>query len=455
MKKFFRFYASMSPSKVLALGFFGIILLGSLLLVLPVSAEPGARITYLQALFTATSAVCVTGLTVVDTATSYSLFGELVILGLIQLGGLGFMLFATTVLVLTKRRISLRNRILLQETMSMPGLSGTVRTTLRFILIVFAVELIGALLLAFQFIPKFGYARGAYYGVFHAISAFCNAGFDLFGAAGSLIQFQRTPGVLLTISGLIVVGGLGFAVVADLLSNRFSFRDFHLHSKIVVVVTLFLLLGGAAYFALMEWRNPATLAFAGAGPLDKAANAWFQSVTTRTAGFFSFPQDRMLDAGKIGSIVLMFIGASPASTGGGVKTTTLFVLVALMRSVFRGTSDVNAFHRRLPLVLIRTALSIFLISLGLLTAGAVLMSLFETGKGMDMLDLVFEEVSALATVGLSSAGTPGLSQPSQVWLILLMYFGRVGPLTMMLSFARKHAGAAQGIRYAEEQVYVG
>ena len=445
----------MRPAKVLALGFLCIILTGSLLLKLPLSAAPGQAITWLQALFTATSAVCVTGLTVVNTATSFSLFGQLVILGLIQLGGLGFMLFTTSLLVLARRRISLRNRILLNETMSMPGLSGAVRVTLRFMLLVFAVELLGALVLALRFVPLLGLGRGLYFSVFHAISAFCNAGFDLFGLAGSLTQFHRDPLVLLTISLLIVVGGLGFAVVIDLLDRRLAFRQLHLHSKIVLTVTLALLLGGTLGIAALEWHNPGTLAFPGATTADKLLNAWFQSVTARTAGFYTLPQGSLRESGRVLTSALMFIGASPASTGGGIKTTSLFVLLALVRSVFKGGNDVNAFHRRLPLMLMRTALSIFLISLGLLLVGALLLSLLEEGSGISLLDLVYEQVSALATVGLSAADTGGLSAGSQVWLILLMYFGRVGPLTMMLSFSRARDNQLQGVRYAEEAVYVG
>lgn len=447
--------ASLSPSQVLALGFMLIILMGSLLLMLPIAMEPGVSINYLQALFTATSAVCVTGLTVVDTATSFSLFGELVIIGLIQLGGLGFMLFATFVLVLTKRRISLRNRILLHETMSMPGFSGTVRTSLCFMLIVFAIEAIGALFLAVQFVPKMGWSKGIYYGAFHSISAFCNAGFDLFGAAGSLTQFSNSPGVLYTIAILIVFGGLGFAVIIDVLNNRRNFKDLHLHSKAAVVMTLALLFFGAVFIAVIEWNNPMTLAGNGSNALDKINNAFFQSVTTRTAGYCSFQQSNMSDAGKIISIILMFIGASPASTGGGIKTTTFFVLLAVLRSVFYGSIDVNAFRKRLPLVLIRTALAIFLISLGLLVFGSVLMSVAEQGKGLSLLDNMFEQASALATVGLSSAGTANYSLTSKLWLILLMYFGRVGPLTMMISFQRRSASRTHGVRYAEDNLYIG
>jgi trk system potassium uptake protein TrkH len=422
---------------------------------LPFAAEEGVRISLLQAMFTATSAVCVTGLTVVDTVNSYTLFGELVILCLIQLGGLGFMFFATSVLVLTGRRISLRNRMLLHETMSMPGLSGSVRMTMRFMLIVMAVELMGSIILSSQFVPLYGFWKGIYFGFFHAISAFCNAGFDLFGTAGSLRSFNQQPAVLLTVSGLIIVGGLGFTVLADLLDQRFRFKKLHLHSKIVLTVSCFLLVGGALIIALIEWDNPETLAHAGAGPFDKAMNAWFQSTTARTAGYYSFWQAKLHDSSKLVTIVLMFIGASPASTGGGIKTTTIFTLVMLIRSVFHGKEDVSAFHRRLPNILVRTALSIFFISMSLLAAGGVIMSLAEHSDGYRMIDLIFEEASALGTVGLSSADTMTLSDKSQIWLIMLMYFGRVGPLTMMLSLSRRNAAKSAGMRYSEEQIIVG
>ncbi|MDD4080410.1 MAG: potassium transporter TrkG [Eubacteriales bacterium] len=445
---------SPNPAKTLAVGFMFIILVGTGLLMLPLAHEPGITITPLQALFTATSATCVTGLMVVDTAADFSLFGEIVVLSLIQLGGLGFMLFATSVLVLAGRRVSLRSRVLLHDTMSLPGLSGAVRNTMRFVLIAFGVELLGAILLSIHLVPRLGTARGVYFAVFHAISAFCNAGIDLFSTANSLTTFVDDPLVLLTIAGLIILGGLGFAVLADVLDKGRHPRRLALHTKIVLVTTGFLLLSGTVYFALAEWNNPLTLG-AGRGTANKLLNALFQSVTTRTAGFYSVQQGNLNDASKMATTLLMFIGASPASTGGGVKTSTVFVLVAIIRSVIAGREDVNAFNKRLPLVLIRTTLSIFLLYLALLFAGSVLMGLLEQPRGFSMVDLVFEEASALGTVGLTAANTPALTHPSQIWLILLMYFGRVGPLTMMLSITRRHAGYRTGVRYPEEDIIVG
>ena len=448
--------ATRSPNqaKTLAVSFLLIILFGAGLLMLPIAHEPGVIITPLQAVFSATSATCVRGLMVVDPAAAYSLFGEIVLLCLIQLGGLGFMLFATSVLVLAGRRVSLRSRVLLHDTMSLPGLSGAVRNTLRFVLIAFGVEILGAMLLSIHFIPRLGAARGVYFAVFHAISAYCNAGIDLFSTAGSLTTFVDAPLVLLTFVGLIVLGGLGFAVLADVLDKGRRPRRFALHTKIVLVTTVFLLVSGTLFFMLAEWNNPMTLG-AGRGLGDKLLNAFFQSVTTRTAGFYSVSQSGLTDASKMVTTLLMFIGASPASTGGGVKTSTLFVLLAIIRSVLAGRDEVNAFGKRLPLVLIRTALSIFLLYLALLFGGSVLMGLLEQPRGFSMIDLVFEEVSALGTVGLTAANTPTLTRPSQIWLIVLMYFGRVGPLTMMLSITRRHAGYKTGVRYPEEVIIVG
>ncbi len=445
----------MNPATILVLGFLVIILVGTGLLMLPFAAEEGVVISPFQALFTATSATCVTGLMVVDAAASFSLFGEIVILCLIQLGGLGFMLFATSLLVLSGKRISLRNRVLLHETMSMPGLSGIVRNTLRFVLIVFGVEFVGAVLLSIHFVPRLGAAQGAYFAVFHAISAFCNAGIDLFGTAGSLSTFVDDPLVLLTIAALLILGGLGFAVLANVLEAGRHKKRLALHSKIVLSTTGFLILFATLYFALAEWNNPATLAASGATTQSRLLNAFFQAVTPRTAGFYSLAQNGLHDASKAVTIFLMLVGASPASTGGGVKTTTLFVLFAIIRSVLSGRDDVNAFKKRLPLVLIRTALSIFMLYLLLLFAGSVLMGLLEQPRGFAMIDLVFEEASALGTVGLSAAGTQLLTLPSQMWLTLLMFVGRVGPLTMMLSITLRQMGQKSMARYPEDEIIVG
>lgn len=444
----------MSPAKVLALGFFLIILAGGLLLMLPIATRSGHRISFFEALFTATSATCVTGLTVVDTVSTYTPFGQAVTLCLIQVGGLGFMVFATLTLVALGRRISLRNRLLIRETMSMPGLSGGVRTTLRFVFIAFSIELLGALLLSIRFIPIYGFGKGLYFGVYHAISAFCNAGFDLFGAAGSLQGYRGDSLVLLTVSGLIMLGGLGFTVIADISDHWHRPRQMALHSKIVLTMTALLLLMGFAFIAAMEWNNAGTLAREGAGAGEKLLNAWFESVTSRTAGYYSFNQGAMTDASKLATTVLMFIGASPASTGGGVKTSTFFVVWMVLLSVVNGREDTNAFGKRLSPAIGRTAQTIMLIYLSLIVLGGIALAVIEQGSGISLIDILFEEASALATVGLSAAGTARFRAGSKMIFILLMYFGRVGPLTMMLSFSRSQQGGG-AIRYPQEDIIVG
>ncbi len=445
--------AAANPALALALGFMVIILLGALLLMTPMAARERRSIGFLSALFTATSATCVTGLTVVDTWNTFTLFGQLVILGLIQIGGLGFMLFAISVLVVMGKRITLRSRMLLRETMSLPGLGGGVRLALKYMLIALMVEALGMALLSIRFVPLLGTAQGLYFGLFHAISAFCNAGFDLFGVLGSLTPFHGDALVLLTISGLIILGGLGFTVISDLITNRFRFRHLTLHTRVVVITTVLLLLGGMTYYGLAEWHNPETLGLAEAGAGEKLLNAWFQSVTPRTAGFFSFNQDKLTDASKLITTILMLIGASPASTGGGIKTSTLAVILVIITSVVSARQDYELFGRRLPAAVSRTALSILVIYLALILFGGVFLSLVEQGQ-FSMIDLFYEEASALGTVGLSALGTANLSSPSRVFLILLMYFGRVGPLTMMLTFGSA-AGRPGTRHYPEEGILLG
>lgn len=445
----------LSPAKVLAIGFLLIILAGALLLMLPISLKEGKHLSFVEALYTATSATCVTGLAVVDTYSTFSIFGQLVTLSLIQVGGLGFMLFATMALVAMGRRISLRNRMLLRETMSLPGLSGGVRSTIRFMVIAFSVELAGALLLAIRFVPQMGVGKGLYFGVYHSISAFCNAGFDLFSTAGSLQPFRADPLVLLTISGLIILGGLGFMVIADCRDHLHKPRQLSLHSKIVLSTSLILILSGTLLFALMEWNNSQTLAREGAGFFEKLLNAWFQSVTTRTAGFYSFSQGAMSDASKLLTILLMFIGASPASTGGGVKTSSVFVIVMILSSIMAGREDINAYGKRLPASIGRTAQIILFIYLTLLIVGGIFVAMIEQHSGFSMLDMLFEEASALGTVGLSGLNSAAFKLPSKLLFITLMYFGRVGPLTMMLSFNRSGPAPGAHIRFPEEQIIVG
>ncbi len=453
MKSFVRHIRHLKPGQILTLGFLAVILTGALLLMLPVATVEGKSVGFLEALFTATSAVCVTGLTVVNTGLVYSLFGQSVILGLIQIGGLGFMTVAALVFLMLGKRISLRERVLIQESFNADSLQGVVRLVKQAVAVTFVVEGIAAIVLSLRLIPRYGFGRGLFNSVFLAISAFCNAGFDLFGHFSSLTAFQNEPLVLLTISALIVLGGTGFAVLGEVTRQRFQWRELSLHSRLVLGMTGVLLLMGMTFFCLTEWRNPATLGgISGAG--NKLVNALMQSTTMRTAGFNSVDLASMRQSSKLMSIILMFIGASPASTGGGVKTTTVAVLALTVWSVIRGDAPAARPRRRVPPGLIRRALAIVSISLAMALGGTMLLTLLE-GDGQPFLDMMFEAFSAMATVGVSSAGTPNLSAGSKTVLALMMFFGRVGPLTMASALASRQNRNASKIRYPEEEITIG
>ena len=445
---------TLRPERGLAGGFLLLILIGGLLLSLPIASATGRSIGVFNAFFTSTSAVCVTGLVAVDTGTALSLFGQIVLLVLIQMGGLGFVVFATLVMVLLGRRISLKNRVLIRESMSVATYSGLVRLTLVYGSMALCIELAGAVLLSLRFVPLYGWGKGLYFSLFHAVSAFCNAGFDLFGHFSSLTGFAHDPLVVLTISALIILGGLGFSVMFECIHYHRQLHRLSLHAKVVLVVTLGLLVVGTLGYLLLEGSNPATLGADGMCFGDKLLNAFFQSVTMRTAGFNSIDLSSMHEATKLWSVILMFIGASPASTGGGVKTTTISVLFLLVLSVARGQDDVTVMKRRLPIDLMRRALTILFISLAMVLVGVMVLTVAEQ-EGQPFLDLLFEVASATGTVGVSAIGTPALRLPSKVMLMLMMYFGRVGPLTLALALANKQNATKNHLKYPEEKIMIG
>lgn len=440
------------PERVMALGFLALILLGGVLLSLPFAARSGRSIGLWNGLFTATSAVCVTGLLAVDTGTTFNLFGQIVLLLLIQTGGLGFMVFGTMLMSALGRKVTLSSRMLMRESMNVSTLSGLVGMTRSVLLTALMIEGVGALMLSLRFIPAYNLGTGLYYAVFHAVSGFCNAGFDLIGGYRSLTIFQRDPMVLLTISALILLGGLGFSVIREVRGCRGRFGELSLHVRIVLTMSGALLLLGTLGYALLEWNNPATL-----GGIDgighKGVNALMQSVTMRTAGFNSIDLMSMRDGSKFLSILLMFIGANPASTGGGVKTVTMAVMLLAVRAVVRGEEDVNAWKKRLSHDLVRRALAIIMIYLAVLLTGTLLLIVIE-GDRYEAIDLLLETTSALATVGVSSVGTPNLTDASRVILALMMYFGRVGPLSMAVALTDKGGGRGK-VRYPEENVTIG
>lgn len=441
------------PERVMAAGFLAAILIGGLLLALPCATVTGRSIGLGNSLFTATSAVCVTGLVAVDTGTTFSLFGQIVLIALIQLGGLGFMVFATLIMVALGRRITLRSRMLMRESMNTTTLSGLVQLAGWYGLLALIIEGMGAAVLSIRFVPAYGPVKGIWYSVWHAVSAFCNAGFDLFGQFGSLTGFRQDPLVLLTIAALIMLGGTGFAVMLEVIGQRGRWRLLSLHARLALGVSAVLLAAGTVLIAAAEWGNAATLgAVEGTG--NKLVNAFFQSVTMRTAGFNSVDLAAMGDGTKLLCVLLMIVGASPASTGGGVKTTTFAVILLAVWAELRGSTDVNVWKKRLPDGLVRRALAIITVTLSILFAGTFIIALAEGGR-YPLIDILFETTSAVATVGVTSIGSPNLTVLSRIVLAPMMFLGRVGPLTMALALTNRASAASGKIRYPEENITIG
>ena len=443
---------AMHAAMVIALGFLIIILTGAVLLTLPVSARSGEPTDFLDALFTATSATCVTGLVTVGTATHWSGFGQVVILLLIQIGGLGFMSLASIASFLTRRTITLRERMVMSAGMNLTENAGIVRLTRRVLLGTFAFEGAGAVLLATRFIPRVGLWQGIKMGVFHSVSAFCNAGFDLVGTPenpfASLTGYADDLIVNLTIMALIVIGGLGFFVWGDIWDKR-RFRRLRLHTKLVLVTTTLLLCAGFVLTLLFEWSNPQTL---GAMPTqDKLLAAAFQSVTLRTAGFNTIDQAALTGPSQAVACLLMMIGGSPGSTAGGIKTVTAAVLVLSAISALRGRTTVSAFGRTIVSRSIMNAVTMMIVGGTLSLTGACVISYMESAPFGACL---FEAVSAFATVGLSMGLTPTLHTLSHLILILLMYLGRVGVLTLGVAVLMRHREPTK-MQYPDADVMVG
>lgn len=446
----------LNPGEILVFGFGGMILIGTILLCLPVASSNGESVGFLSALFSSTSAVCVTGLTVVEIGAAYSLFGQLVMLILIQLGGIGFMTATSMLYMLLGRRITLKDRIVIKDSLNETNLQGVVRMTRNVLIVTAIAESVGIFLLALRFVPQYGPATGMYYSVFHSISSFCNAGFDVFGLGNSLVPYAFDPLVSLTVMGLITVGGLGFFVVVELYRKTTLRRKYHLtlHTKIVLIASAILVLGGTLFFFFAESGNPNTLGKEGLSVGDKLLASSFQSVTTRTAGYASIPQGEMTPASKIVSTVLMFIGASPSGTGGGIKTTTAVMLMFLVVTILKGKKDTVVMHRRMNRDVMMRA-----ITLTVLAAVFVGFMTFVGSAAQPHLtssDLLFETVSAFGTVGLTVGITPSLSAFGQILIIITMFAGRVGVFTMSMALAKRMAKQDTcNIRYPEERVMIG
>jgi trk system potassium uptake protein TrkH len=453
----------LQPAQVLVAGFAALILGGALLLNLPIATVTGESMGFLDALFTATSAVCVTGLVVVDTGTFFSTFGQVVILILVQFGGLGIMTMATLIFLLMGKKIMLRERVVMQEALNEFNLQGVVRLTKSIILTTLIIQLIGAVILATRFIPIYGVRQGIYFSIFHAVTAFCNAGFDLIGNFRSFTPFANDPVIVLTIGGLIVLGGIGFSVILEAY-HRQKFRIMSLHTKVVLCVTAILIVFGAIFFYVVESGNPHTIGNASLTIPGRILSALFQSIVPRTAGFNTIDQHAMTDASKFMTVILMFIGASPGSTGGGIKTTTMGVVVLMILSVIKNKEDIELFEKRLGNGIALRALTIMLISLVLVSVITLILVMAEVqgaqaggdiAEKFSFMNLLFEATSAFGTVGLSTGVTSYLSDTSKIALILTMFAGRVGPLTLALALAQNPYKNRANIRYPEDKLMVG
>jgi len=441
----------LSATQIIALSFVGIILLGAVLLSLPVASRSGESCGLFPALFTATSATCVTGLTMFDTWSQWSGFGQGVLLLLIEVGGLGFMSVASLVIFILRKKVGLKQRMVMAQAMSITDMQGVVRLQRIVIIGSLSIQLAGALILFLRFLPEFGFRNAAVWGIFHGVSAFCNAGFDLFGAIApgqSVMPFNHDPIVLGTLMVLIIVGGLGFFVWEELARVR-SFKKCTVYTKLVLLATLCITLLGAGLVLILEWNNPQTL---GNMPVwQKVLNAFFQTTTMRTAGFASVDQAGLTEAGKAVSMVIMLIGGSSGSTAGGLKTVTFVVLLLFVLTKARGRNTIRVFKRTVPNEKAMDAMTIFFILLSLAFFGAFFIA---ATAPISFTDSLFESVSALATVGVTAGVTPMLSWPAQLLLIVFMYFGRVGVLTISLGFLMGNK-AEDRFRYADTNLLIG
>lgn len=446
MKKKF----SLTTTQIIMLSFLVVIFLGSLLLSLPISSADGEAVPYLDALFTATTATCVTGLVTLSTASAWSIFGQAVILVLIQVGGLGVVTIMSALMILLQKRMGIGDRLLLQDAFNLNSLSGIVRFVKRVILGTALVEGIGALLYMTVFVPEFG-LRGIWISLFTSISAFCNAGMDII-ADNSLCSYATNPIINLVTCALIVLGGIGYIVWWDVMGLRkgsAGMRRLSLHSKIAISTTLLLIFGGGLLILLFEYHNPRTIAELSL--FDKLQVSLFQSVTTRTAGFATVPQQDLTNASSLLCLLLMFIGGSPVGTAGGIKTVTIAVLVASALSSIRNRQEVTLFQRNISKQAVSKAVAVTAMSFIILFTSTLLLSAVSPG---DPLDILFETVSATATVGLSRDLTPYLNAYGKIIIIGTMYLGRVGPISLALAL---NSGKKQQniIKNPTEEISVG
>ncbi len=451
-------HIKMTTTRIIVLGFLIGILLGTILLSLPIASKPGQEVSFTDAMFMATSSLCVTGLTTMVTVEQWSYFGQAVILVLMQFGGLGVITFTTTVLLLMGRHIGLRERMVIQDSYNLDSIAGVVRLTRRILLGTLVVEAFGCVLYACVFVPEYGFFEGMWKAMFHSVSAFCNAGLDIVGDS-SFIVYQTNLMINITTMLLVVLGGLGFTVWWDVLKvtgrarrGEILWKDFFqklsLHSKLVLTTSAILIFGGALLILVFEYNNPDTIGGLSFG--NKVLSAFFESITLRSAGFKTFPQEHLTDASMVVSLIYMFIGGSPMGTAGGVKTITIVLLILSMLSAVRGIDEVQAFRRKISDNYVRRAVAVVVIFFLVLMAFTIVLSATEEAGFVDVL---FESVAAATTAGISRGITKDLSMVGKWVVMLAMYLGRLGPITMALAFnAKSYEGKKS---YAEGKVIIG
>lgn len=444
---------NLSPAKMIILSFLTIILIGTFLLSLPVASNSGKSAGFFMSLFTSTSATCITGFVVADTSTQWSLFGQIVILLLVQCGGIGILTFTTFFSILIGRKVGLKGMLLMQESLNHFSFEGILRLVRRVVFATLTIETVGALLLATSFVPKFG-VKGLYMSVFHSITAFCNAGFDIMGEYmgpyNNFMGFNNDPIVIYTLAALIVIGGLGFIVWKDLYEYRQT-RTLLLHTKVVLVMSSILIVVGSIAFFAFEHTNPATM-----GELsffEKVNASVFHSITCRSSGFNTLPPNDMTEISKFTTVLLMFIGAAPGSTGGGIKVTTLSIIIVAILSQIRGSQDVIIFKKRVPSNAVNKSIAIIgLAGLWVIFFTAVIL---VVEKSRAFIDVLYDMTSALATVGLSSTFTPSLGILSKIILLVTMFLGRVGPISFAIALTIRANKSKPDMVYPEGKIVVG
>ncbi|MFC4321961.1 TrkH family potassium uptake protein [Litchfieldia salsa] len=437
-----------NPAQTLSLGFLILILVGTLLLMLPFATQDRHHLSFIDALFQATSAVCVTGLVVVDTHTTFTMFGQIVLMVLIQIGGLGFMTVGILVALFLGKNIGLQSRLMIQESLNQLSMEGMVKLVKFVIGFTFFIEGIGAVILAFRFAQDFAIPKAIYYGIFHSISAFNNAGFDIMGDFRSMTSYVGDFTVIMVLTSLLIIGGIGYTVVLDIVRKK-SIKKLSLHTKIVLIMTVLLNVVGTVLIFTLEYNNPGTL-----GPLglkDKLLGAYFHGVVPRTAGFNSLNMGELTLSSQFVTMVLMFIGGGSGGTAGGIKVTTVAIIFLAIWALIRGKEDVNTMGRRLPKDIIYRAFAITVYSTAVVFITLFILTITEAAP---LNVILFEVISAFGTVGMSLGLTPDLSPVGKIVITILMFIGRVGPLTIAFALARA-SKKQPPYRYVEEKVMIG